>query len=70
MRIKQMKTMSFARFLVAVSALCFATIAFAIEPVYTSFFSNKAAGGYDVVNYFKNNKPVEGNAKFSTEYEG
>lgn len=43
---------------------------FAVAPVYTSFFSNKAVGGYDTVAYFTEHKPVKGNDKFSTEYNG
>ena len=38
--------------------------------VYTGYFSSLAVGGYDAVAYFKENKPVEGKAQFSTEYKG
>ncbi len=40
------------------------------DPVYTGFFSDLAVGGFDVVAYFEDNKPVEGSRKFKTEYEG
>ena len=42
----------------------------AADAIYTSFFSNKAVAGYDVVAYFTENKPVEGNSKYSFEYKG
>lgn len=42
----------------------------AADAVYTSYFSDKAAGGYDVVAYFTENKPVEGNSKYQLEYNG
>ena len=38
--------------------------------VYTGTFSSLAAGGYDVVAYFKVGRPVAGNAQFSTEFKG
>lgn len=38
------------------------------DPVYTGFFSSLAAGGYDVVAYFTESKPVQGKSKFSFEY--
>ena len=40
------------------------------DPVYTSFFSNNAAGGYDVTAYFTTGKPVKGSKDFKTEYQG
>jgi len=43
--------------------------AFALDPVYTSLFSNKAIKGYDTVAYFTENRAVEGKAEFSTEYK-
>ncbi|RBW46500.1 YHS domain protein [Psychromonas sp. B3M02] len=42
----------------------------AADAIYTSYFSNKAAGGYDVVAYFTENKPVEGDSKYTLEYQG
>ncbi|MBE8162494.1 MAG: YHS domain-containing protein [Bdellovibrionaceae bacterium] len=38
--------------------------------IYTSFFSNVAVGGYDTVSYFSKNKPVKGNKKYQTKYNG
>jgi len=38
------------------------------DPVYTSFFSSAAAGGYDVTTYFIEGKPVKGTKSFKTEY--
>ncbi|NVK17724.1 MAG: YHS domain-containing protein [Methylocystaceae bacterium] len=40
------------------------------DPIYTSFLSNVAVQGHDVVAYFKQGKPVKGSDKFSTEYQG
>jgi len=41
----------------------------AADAIYTSFLSDKAAGGYDVVAYFTENKPVEGNNKYTLDYK-
>jgi len=38
--------------------------------VYTGTFSSLAVGGYDAVAYFKQGRPVVGNAAFATEYKG
>lgn len=38
--------------------------------VYTGTFSSLAAGGYDVVAYFKVGRPVAGDGQFSTEFKG
>ena len=52
------------------AAALFATgFAQAIEPVYTSFFSDKALSGYDPVAYFTDAKPVEGSSNFTFEYQ-
>jgi len=51
-------------------ALLSNTVALALDPVYTGFFSNDAIKGYDTVAYFKENKPVKGSSKFSTQYKG
>ncbi|MBI1213278.1 MAG: YHS domain-containing protein [Alphaproteobacteria bacterium] len=55
----------------------FATIVFSISAafarspdIYTGTFSSLAVGGYDTVAYFKQNKPVQGKAEFSTEWKG
>jgi YHS domain-containing protein len=45
------------------------SITYAQDAIYTGFFSNKALNGYDTVAYFTDNQPVEGNAKFVTEYK-
>lgn len=44
--------------------------AFAAAPVYTSYFSDVAASGYDVVSYFTKQQPIKGHSKFSTDYNG
>jgi len=41
-----------------------------IDPVYTTFFSNKAIKGYDAVAYFTEGKPVKGDDDFSYNYLG
>lgn len=47
------------------------TAAFAAQaPVYTGLIGNVAVSGYDPVAYFSQNKPVKGNSKFSTTYQG
>ena len=38
--------------------------------VYTGTFSSLAVGGYDAVAYFKDGKPVKGNAAFTFDYKG
>ena len=42
----------------------------AADAVYTGYFSSKAVSGYDVVAYFTESKPVEGNSKYTFEYQG
>ncbi len=39
------------------------------DPIYTSLFNNKAASGYDVVSYFTEAAPVEGNENYKTTYK-
>jgi len=51
-----------------VTGLLLASLANAVDPTYTGFFSNNAIKGYDTVAYFTEGKPVEGDDKFSTEY--
>ena len=43
---------------------------FASAKIYTSYFNNHAAGGYDVVSYFTQKQPVKGNKKYQTKYQG
>ena len=44
--------------------------AFALDPIYTGFFSNEAIKGYDTVAYFTEGKPVKGKSEFSIKYKG
>lgn len=44
--------------------------AWAEDPIYTGFFSDDAASGYDVVAYFSEGKPVEGSDDFSYTWQG
>ncbi len=39
-------------------------------PVYTGLFSSVAVSGYDPVAYFTAQKPVKGDPKISTQYQG
>ena len=39
------------------------------DEIYTTFFSDSGAGGYDVVAYFTENIPVEGSDDFTVEYK-
>lgn len=40
------------------------------EAIYTGYFNNKAASGYDVVSYFTEQKQVEGDSDYTLEYKG
>lgn len=42
----------------------------AAEEIYTGWLSNEAAGGYDVVAYFTEGRPVDGSDDFTTEWKG
>jgi len=57
-------------FISFITAVVMVTPAFAVDQVYTGFFSNDAIKGYDTVAYFTENKPVKGSDEFSTEYNG
>jgi YHS domain-containing protein len=39
------------------------------DPIYSGLFSKVAVGGYDPVAYFTEQKPVKGDAKFTTSYK-
>ncbi len=52
------------------NTLLIANTAFAAAPVYTSYFSDVAASGYDVVSYFTQQQPMKGTSKYSTAYNG
>lgn len=56
--------------LLALVLLSMSQFAFAADEIYTGIFSSKALDGYDTVAYFTENKPVEGNKKFTTSYKG
>ena len=56
--------------IIVVSSLVVSTVALALDPVYTPFFSNKAIKGYDTVAYFTEDKPVKGLKEFTTDYQG
>lgn len=54
--------------LLALACLCSPLSIAKEEPIYTGFFSNVAVGGYDVVAYFTEGKPVKGDKAFHTMY--
>jgi len=56
--------------IVVFGSLIMAQASFALDPVYTSFFSNKAIKGYDTVAYFTQGKPVKGSSDYQTDYQG
>lgn len=56
--------------LFAIGLLLITTPALAVDPVYTSLFSDKAIRGYDTVAYFTEDKAVEGDDAYSMEYQG
>jgi len=55
---------------IALICLFAAGVSKAADPVYTSFLSNKAVGGYDAVSFFSETGPVKGSAEFTFEYNG
>jgi len=42
----------------------------AAKPVYTSWLSKQAVGGYDAVSYFSESGPVKGSKDIALEYNG
>lgn len=40
------------------------------KPIHTGLFSDKAAGGYDVVAYFTIGQPTKGDKQFSHQHQG
>jgi YHS domain-containing protein len=47
---------------------CTASALFAVDPVNTTFFGDKAIEGYDPVAYFTDGKPVEGKKEFRFQW--
>ena len=60
----------FIHTILVVGSLLVSSVALALDPIYTSFFSNVAIKGYDTVAYFTENKAVKGSKDFVTEYKG
>lgn len=54
----------------AIAALLLSATVSADPAVYTGLFSDRAVSGYDTVAYFTEGRPVKGERRFSTEYEG
>jgi YHS domain-containing protein len=63
---------SLLKFSLAGAALAFTPVSvFAAKPeIYTGLVSGTGAGGYDVVAYFTQGKPVEGSTEFVADYKG
>ena len=59
---------SFLRNITLTFGLLLSANALAVDPTFTAIFSDQAIRGYDTVAYFTEGKPVEGDDKFSTEY--
>ena len=58
----------FQKLVVVVFLLCGALNVYALDPIYTGIFSDKAIKGYDTVAYFTEGKPIKGKEQFSIEY--
>jgi YHS domain-containing protein len=61
------------KILKSLALICTLTIslpALATDAIYTNFFNNPAAGGYDVVAYFTEDAAVKGSNKFKSEHLG
>ena len=57
-------------FILLISSSFLMRPAFAVDQIYTGFFSSEAVSGYDTVAYFKEGKPVKGTDDFKTEWNG
>jgi YHS domain-containing protein len=53
-----------------IASLIMSVNAAALDPIYTTVFSNKAIKGYDTVAYFTKGKPVKGKGDYVTSYMG
>ncbi|MEQ9022389.1 MAG: YHS domain-containing (seleno)protein, partial [Pseudomonadales bacterium] len=51
-----------------VALLLLSTPVWAIDAIYTGFFSNDAIDGYDAVAYFTQGEPVRGRDEFSFQW--
>lgn len=60
----------FIQTFILISSILVSHAALALDPIYTTFFSNKAIKGYDTVAYFTENKPVKGSDEYKTDYKG
>ena len=57
-------------FPLALMMLLTSTLALALDPISTSFFSDVAVKGYDPVAYFVQGEPQEGSSQFEHEWQG
>ncbi len=44
--------------------------AWALDPIYTGYFSSTALDGYDAVAYFTEGRPARGSSEFEAEWRG
>ena len=58
------------KIIMAITLLFISQFGFAQDSISTGYFSNKAVSGYDTVSYFTDNKPVKGDSKYTTKYDG
>ncbi len=53
-----------------IAASAVSSPSYAKDAIYTSFFNDKAVGGYDAVSYFQEGGPKEGSKDFSIKHKG
>ena len=56
--------------IIALALLVMSHVGYAADAVSTGYFNNKAVSGYDTVAYFTESKPVKGDSKYTTKYDG
>ena len=60
----------YKRILIFISLILFSAASHAAkDEIYTKFLSKDGAGGYDVVAYFTDSKPVKGDKQYKTKYK-
>ena len=53
-----------------ITALWTSGPAWALDPIYTGYFSSTALDGYDAVAYFTEGRPAKGSSEFEAEWRG
>jgi YHS domain-containing protein len=54
----------------AIALILVSHFGYAQDKISTGYFSNKAVSGYDTVAYFTDSKPVKGDSKYTSKYQG